>query len=75
MDEVIYDIVKSFLTFWQLGSMGSTGVDLGWVTLTSSLPHSRLAHNSVISALINPKQNYFTSYLWYTISLYYREKI
>lgn len=55
MDEVIYDIVKSFLTFWQLGSMGSTGVDLGWVTLTSSLPHSRLAHNSVISALINPK--------------------
>lgn len=55
-------IINKVLTFWQLWSIGSTGVDLGWVILTSSFPHSKRAHSSVIKAFINPKINICSSH-------------
>lgn len=57
-------IIATHLTFWQLRSIGSTGVALGWVTLTSSLPHSRLDHSSVISALMKPRKKYYLCHIY-----------
>lgn len=55
-------IINKVLTFWQLWSIGSTGVDLGWVILTSSFPHSKRAHSLATNVFINPKINICSSH-------------
>lgn len=43
-------------TFRQLLSIGSIGVDLGWTTLTSSLPHSKVDQSSTTMAWMKPAE-------------------